>query len=100
MKKETVIHIPEKGCHNCRLYCVNHKKCDSPYPCKQGMGWRPIVQFPTIEKLIEAHGFDSLEELTKLIVNLDLSSLDKIKEFKEWQAECDSKKGLLKLKTN
>jgi len=43
MKKETVIHIPERGCHNCRLHCVNHKKCDSEYPCKQGMEWRPIV---------------------------------------------------------
>lgn len=37
------IHVPERGCHNCRLHCVNHKKCDSEYPCKQGMEWRPII---------------------------------------------------------
>ena len=43
MKKETVIHIPARGCHNCRLHCVNHKECDSPYPCKQGMEWRPRI---------------------------------------------------------
>ena len=39
-------HIPERGCHNCRLHCVNHKKCDSEYPCKQGMEWRPILPIP------------------------------------------------------
>lgn len=41
--KNKVIHIPERGCHNCRLHYVNHKECDSPYPCKQGMEWRPRV---------------------------------------------------------
>lgn len=43
-KTETVIHIPERGCHNCRLHCVNHRTCDSESPCKQGGEWRPIVQ--------------------------------------------------------
>jgi hypothetical protein len=42
MKTDNVIHIPERGCHNCRLHCVNHKQCDSEYPCKQGGEWRPI----------------------------------------------------------
>lgn len=44
MKTKKVIHIPERGCHNCRLHCVNHKECDSEYPCKQGMEWRPITE--------------------------------------------------------
>jgi hypothetical protein len=41
--EETVKHIPERGCHNCRLHYVNHKKCDSDFPCKQGGEWRPII---------------------------------------------------------
>ena len=43
METKKVIHIPERGCHNCRLHCVNHKECNSEYPCKQGMEWRPII---------------------------------------------------------
>lgn len=47
MKTKTEVkHIPERGCHNCRLHCVNHKECDSEYPCKQGMEWRPILPIP------------------------------------------------------
>jgi len=41
--KTKVKHIPERGCHNCRLHYVNHKKCDAEFPCKQGIEWRPIV---------------------------------------------------------
>jgi len=36
-------HIHEKGCHNCRHHYVNHKKCNSESPCKQGMEWKSII---------------------------------------------------------
>jgi hypothetical protein len=42
--KDKVKHIPERGCHNCRLHYVNHKKCNSDSPCKQGGEWRPIIE--------------------------------------------------------
>lgn len=57
--KETVIHIPDKGCHNCRLHCVNHKECNSEYPCKQGGEWRPIT--PEVEKQQKDDEFPILE---------------------------------------
>jgi len=36
-------HVPERGCHNCRHHYTNHKKCNSQYPCKNGMEWRPRI---------------------------------------------------------
>jgi len=53
-----------------------------------------------MEEFVKQHGFDSLKEFNKLVANLDLSSMDKIVAFKEWQNNDGTKKGLLKLKTN
>jgi hypothetical protein len=55
--KDKVIHIPERGCHNCRLHYIDHKKCASEYPCKQGMEWKPIVD---TEKCKECGGRTAL----------------------------------------
>lgn len=43
------------------------------------------------------NGFSSSKEFNKLISNVDLSSVEKIKQFKKWQGNDGTKKGLLKL---
>lgn len=42
-------------------------------------------------------GFDDAAEFFKLTANADMSTLEKIAAFKQWQSEDGTKKGLLDL---
>lgn len=50
-----------------------------------------------MEKIVKQYGFKSLKEFNKMIANVDLTSIDKIEAFKDWQNNDGTKKGLLKL---
>lgn len=47
--------------------------------------------------LIRQMGFDSDDEFHKLVANVDISTPNKLLNFKKWQSEDGSKEGLLKL---
>lgn len=51
-----------------------------------------------MEELVKECGFESLKEFNNLISNIDLSTAEKIKNFKDWQNNDGTKEGLLKLK--
>jgi hypothetical protein len=69
---DKVKHIPERGCHNCRLHCVNHKECASEDPCKQGMEWRPIVKSQPQQQRAK----EILKDFTSSLKNYSCSSVD------------------------
>jgi hypothetical protein len=50
-----------------------------------------------MEEMVKQLGFTDLNEFNKLVASVDLSTEDKIKNFKKWQDEDGSKDGLLKL---
>lgn len=50
-----------------------------------------------MEEIVKQYGFDSLEEFNKMVSNVDLTTLDKLKAFKDWQEKDGTKDGLLKL---
>lgn len=47
------------------------------------------------EQIVKDNGFDSLEELNRLICNINLASPKLFHEFKKWQNQDGTKKGLL-----
>ena len=49
------------------------------------------------DKLVQEYGFNNLKEFFKLVGELDLSTSKKQKDFKNWQNNDGSKKGLLAL---
>lgn len=50
-----------------------------------------------MEEIVKQFGFVDLEEFNRLVASVDLSTEEKIREFKEWQNEDFTKEGLLKL---
>jgi len=50
-----------------------------------------------MEEIVKSMGFESLAEFNKMVSDVDLSSADKIKKFKEWQNLDGTKEGLIKL---
>lgn len=50
-----------------------------------------------IDDFVKKLGFESAKEFHSLMVNVDLSSPDKLKAFKDWKENDGSKEGLLKL---
>lgn len=53
-----------------------------------------------MEELVRECGFESLEEFNELINTVDLSTKDRIDEFKEWQKDDGTKSGLLTILSN
>lgn len=53
-----------------------------------------------MEELVRECGFESLEEFNELINIVDLSTKDRIYEFKEWQKDDGTKSGLLTILSN
>lgn len=50
-----------------------------------------------MEEIIKEYGFDSLIEFHSMVANVDLSTPEKIKKFKDWQNNDGSKVGLINL---
>jgi len=50
-----------------------------------------------MEELVKQLGFTDLKEFNRLVVNVDLSTSEKVAAFKKWQMEDGSKEGLLEL---
>jgi hypothetical protein len=53
-----------------------------------------------MEELAKECGFDSIEDFKELVNSLNLSTQDRIDEFKEWQNNDGSKDGLIKIYAN
>lgn len=52
-----------------------------------------------MEEMVKNYGFASLKEFNHLVANIDLSTPEKLKLFKDWQHNDGTKEDLLKLKT-
>jgi len=52
----------------------------------------------TMEEFVKEQGFNSLKEFNKMVSGIDLSTNDKLKEFKDWKENDGTKIGLCKLK--
>lgn len=50
-----------------------------------------------MEEIVKQYGFDSLEEFNNLVANVDLTSAENVKAFKDWQDNDGTKDSLLKL---
>ncbi len=50
-----------------------------------------------MEEMALAMGFESLEEFNRMVSDVDLSTPEKLKSFKDWQENDGTKEGLLKL---
>lgn len=50
-----------------------------------------------MEKIVKQYGFDSLKEFNRMVVDVDLTSIDKLKAFRDWQENDGTKNGLLKI---
>lgn len=48
-----------------------------------------------MEEIVKQFGFLDLDEFNRLVASVDLSTEEKIKEFKNWQNEDFTKDGLL-----
>ena len=50
-----------------------------------------------MEEMVIMMGFESLEEFNRMVSDVDLSTPDKLRNFKAWQENDGTKEGLLKL---
>lgn len=50
-----------------------------------------------MEELVKSLGFDSLDEFNQMICEIDLSTPEKLSNFKLWQENDGTKEGLLLL---
>ena len=52
----------------------------------------------SIEQILKLQGFESAAEFHTMIADVDISTIEKMASFKEWQDKDGTKTGLLKLK--
>jgi len=85
--------IPFKEC--IRINSDDSNRCIN---CGTKAGHKCEINNLPMDEFVKEQGFNSLKEFNKMVSGIDLSTNDKLKQFKYWKENDGTKIGLYKLK--